>query len=501
MKHSLSFDILMFVLVIAAYFAIIGDTLLTKGMFMDGLIYSNVANNLANGIGSFWHPVYTQTQFSAFYEHPPLAMGLCSLFYALFGSGVWVGRLYSMVMTLLSALLLIRLWVCLGYERRSGWIPLILWLLIPAVSLNSHENMLECTMGVFVLASVVLMIRGGWWRMVLAGLMLLCAFLSKGFVGLYPLVFPFVLFLFRDRNNAFTRSRAHAIQCAVHDFVVVLVSLAGSFALVCLVWRDAWPFLSHYIQNQVLANLDEPVVDNRWHIVVRFFEETVILWGIAVVALLILWFRRSKWLSSHGGQGVFSGSIASFVEMCPIDPSSVRVFFKMLVLTLCGVLPIMISLKQRSFYILTVYPFLACGTAALLHDPIVMLRRSVGKVALVVLSVVAAAVCVVAITINVMYCGKPGRDEVLIADMEKIVPHLQVDEVVSVDPGMGSEYSLHGYYYMQGRVSLDVRGGHRHLILDDSSLFASAGYDSAYTEIPLNTVKYKLYQKNDDGTQ
>ena len=39
------------------------NNLLTRGMFMDGLIYTSVADNMANGIGSFWHPTYTATQF------------------------------------------------------------------------------------------------------------------------------------------------------------------------------------------------------------------------------------------------------------------------------------------------------------------------------------------------------------------------------------------------------------------------------------------------------
>ena len=50
------------------------NNLLTRGMFMDGLIYTSVASNMAEGVGSFWHPVYTATQFPDFYEHPPLMM-------------------------------------------------------------------------------------------------------------------------------------------------------------------------------------------------------------------------------------------------------------------------------------------------------------------------------------------------------------------------------------------------------------------------------------------
>ena len=67
------------------------NNLLTRGMFMDGLIYTSVADNMANGIGSFWHPTYTATQFPDFYEHPTLMMWLLSLWFRLCGSS-WVSR-------------------------------------------------------------------------------------------------------------------------------------------------------------------------------------------------------------------------------------------------------------------------------------------------------------------------------------------------------------------------------------------------------------------------
>jgi hypothetical protein len=33
--------------------------LLADGMFMEGQQYSCIAKNMANGIGNWWHPIYT----------------------------------------------------------------------------------------------------------------------------------------------------------------------------------------------------------------------------------------------------------------------------------------------------------------------------------------------------------------------------------------------------------------------------------------------------------
>ncbi|MDR1182885.1 MAG: hypothetical protein LBL13_13005, partial [Bacteroidales bacterium] len=55
---------------------IISPHALSDGMFMDGLIYSTIAKNMANGLCSFWEPHFTTTCHANFYEHPPLAFGL-----------------------------------------------------------------------------------------------------------------------------------------------------------------------------------------------------------------------------------------------------------------------------------------------------------------------------------------------------------------------------------------------------------------------------------------
>ena len=52
-----------------------------------------------------------------------------------------------MLVTLLTAWLIVRLWKQLGFDGKTGWLPLLFWTLIPAVTLNSHENMLAWGFG------------------------------------------------------------------------------------------------------------------------------------------------------------------------------------------------------------------------------------------------------------------------------------------------------------------------------------------------------------------
>ena len=470
---SIPIHIVLYATVVALFLAIIGDTLLTTGLFMDGLIYADVANNMAHGIGSFWHPSYTLTQFPEFYEHPPLAMGLLSVFFRVFGDGIWVVRLYSMLMTVLTALLMLQIWHQLGYELKMGWLPLLFWTLIPAVTLNSHENMLECTMAVFVLASALEILRGKWWRMLIAGLLLYCAFLTKGFTGLYPLALPWILCLTRRRDHAFTRSFAHAAYKATRDTLLILIALFGAFWLTCWFSSDAWHFFNTYFNNQVVEGINDDQVSNHFYIVKKFLEETVILW-VLVIAGIVIEIKRCK------------GNPYAEPKL-PQLPMSL--------LVLCGVLPIMISGKQRSFYILTVYPFLAVAVAASVNNLCERMCEKASKGVRIGLCCLSAGLIVFAIIHNVSYCGKPGRDIAMQEDLKVIAPMLEDDELVSVSPEDFGNYSLQGYYWQAKRISITPVVGQTHLLTADSNYVANAGLDSLYAEVPIETKEYRLYRR------
>ena len=59
-------------------------------MFMDGVLYATMAKNLANGIGTFWQSHMSEIIFPAFINHPPLAIGLESIFFRILGDSRFV---------------------------------------------------------------------------------------------------------------------------------------------------------------------------------------------------------------------------------------------------------------------------------------------------------------------------------------------------------------------------------------------------------------------------
>ena len=434
------------------------NNLLTRGMFMDGLIYSSIAANMAEGVGSFWHPVYTASQFPQFYEHPPLMMWLLSLWMRLFGTSMMAAKAYSVAVVLLTAALVVAVWKRLGFKTSLGWLPLLALTLIPDVALAAHNNYLESTMTLFVLAAVWLVLCGkgvGWHQ--LAGLMLALAALTKGPTGLFPLALPALLWLFGERRG-FGQMAAGTLAMAA--------GLAVPLVLLWFCVPDAQEFLHKYFDNQIVGGMQTQVTE-RTYIVKTLFSHTAVV--LVPVAALALW----GWL--HKG-----------AAWRPTRDSWRRAGL-MFALVLCGTLPMMVSTKQRAFYLLTVFPFVALAVASL-FEPLerhVERRVESGKWR-TVMSVVTVAVMLVAVTTNAMHCGKPGRDSAMLHDMDVMATVVHDGSTVTITPELTYIYRLHGYWYFYHRVSLDPHAQYRHLVSTTGAV------DSTYREVPLPTEEYKL---------
>lgn len=434
------------------------NNLLTRGMFMDGLIYTSVASNMAEGVGSFWHPTYTATQFPEFYEHPPLMMWLLSLWFRLFGTSMMAAKAYSVAVLLLTAALMVAVWKRLGFKVSLGWLPLLMLTLIPDVALAAHNNYLESTMTLFVLTSVWLVLRGkgvGWH--LLAGLMFAAAFLVKGPTGLFPLALPALLWLFDERKG---------FGQAAGGTLAMFAGFAVPMAVLWFCVPDAAEFLGKYIDNQVIGG-SQLSITSRTYVVTTLFSHTAVVLFIALAAVLFGVLKKSA----------------------PWRPTrdSWRRFGLMFALALCGTLPMMVSTKQRAFYLLTVFPFVAVAVAALLEPLARHYEKQLQRPAMTVATVV---VLVAAVVLNALHWQKPGRDKVMIADMDVIAPALQEGEMVSISAELAANNSLYGYYYFYHHVTLDPNQQHAHLISLEVNL-----PDDIYHEVSLPTVEYRLYER------
>jgi len=181
--------------------------LIPWGMFIDGITYATISRNLSIGIGSSCLPCYTDTLWSPFYEQPPLAFILQSIFFRIGGDHYLTEKVYSLFTMLITLFLIHKTWKCLftGIKKEQfahlSWLPVLLWLIMPKCIWAYKSNVLENTMCFFCLLSFYLWLKAMFSKQpmlvvvtsFLMALSLVAAVLTKGIPGLFPVVSPFII--------------------------------------------------------------------------------------------------------------------------------------------------------------------------------------------------------------------------------------------------------------------------------------------------------------------
>ena len=128
-------------------------------------------------------------------------------------------------------------------------------------------------------------------------------------------------------------------------------------------------------------------------------------------------------------------------------------FYVFLIMGLVGVLPIMVSVKQRDFYMLAALPFfaLACG-----HITLSMLTLWLPKITPKVrgwMTLGTACIVLLGLVLNVVHIGKYGRDEALIEEVKQKIAETQDDNIIEISPEEYTQWAKHAYYMRYGRIS------------------------------------------------
>lgn len=314
--------------------------LLSRGMFVDGMVYATIARNLAMGVGTPWHVSFTPSMFSEFVEHPPLGFWIQALFFRVLGDGTAVESVFSATMGLAFVGALSLVWRSLPLGKKVGfWWPWLLLLAMPLVTWGFDNNLLENIVGVFTSLAVAAALQGvfslRWERQVLwgvaAGLGVAAGVLTKGPVALFPLATPVIAALFLRE--------ARRTSAALTTVAMGLALLAIGIVL----WNvdEAAAYLHTYFEQQVSASVrgERFTRSSRWYIIRKIFEEALL--GPAVVSAGVAVLTR-HWRLSIDRYTLCLGAIA-----------------------LSASLPIAISPKQNAFYLLPSLPlFAACIAAA-----------------------------------------------------------------------------------------------------------------------------------------
>ena len=419
------------------YFAIAGifmliicHSWLSDGMFMDGTIYAVISRNLAIGSGSFWQPHFSDTLFPVFMEHPPLAFGLEGFFYMIFGDSRFVERFYSLLTILITAIVIVSIWKQLLKNSSTGWLPVLFWILMPTVSWTSVNNMLENTLVIFLCLSVLFYIKSlKKNRMVFictSGLMLSLGFLTKGFVAFAPLALPFFIWLFLRNNKFFSM---------VSDTLIMLFSSLLPLVLLFFI-SGSREYLPTYIEI-AFSKISEGVTSSsRFYIIHKLIME--LLPSLVIIMVFMLFYWKNKLSYNKIGSGLRSAAA----------------FFS---LGLAGVLPILLTMDQSAYFLLTSFPFFAISLGLLVNPFVenVLVRIDNNSKGYTLFKLFGVLSLSVSIILSVYFSGDINRDRNKLLDMRVIIGILKENSTINILPEMYEDWSLYTYYERYKKVSLD----------------------------------------------
>ena len=262
-----------YILTLALFIGLIVPILIQDGMFMDGQLYTNVAKNMGNGIGTFWFPVADATWMmdgkATFHEHPPMVFAIQSVFFKVLGNSMYTERFYSFLTACITAVLIFLLWKELSKNnkemRKFSWLPILLWIIVPVVQWTFQNNMQENTMGIFSLLSVIMIIKGlnkkkfTLLYICMAGAMVFLASLSKGVPGIFPIGTVGLYWLIYRKPKFYKAVIYTTVVAAIPTFIYFLLLQNPS----------AKESLSFYLNYRLLGRVESvPTVTNRFHTII-----------------------------------------------------------------------------------------------------------------------------------------------------------------------------------------------------------------------------------------
>lgn len=462
----------LYIITFALFVGLICPALFSDGMFMDGLFYSTISRNLAFGEGSFWYLHLSDTVFNTFHEHPPLAMWLQSFLFRIFGDSIFIERIYSLVTALLTGLLIVIIWVRINKDnlKQYAWLPLLIWVLFPSANWSYANNLLENTVSVFLLISVLFMIQSLESRkilmLLLAGISIFAALLTKGFTALFPWSFLFFYWIF-TKNVKFKR-------VIIDTFLLVLFT---ALPLIILLFSSeaAFDSLSIYINKQVIASIKGvKTVEYRFWIVLQLLNELLIPVGLMILTFIYAKYKKLK----------------LFIHRNHLQFGLVLIF-----LGLSGVLPIMISMKQRAFYFIPALPFFAIGLSFLMLNILIQIdeKIKINKLVKKIFMYFSIFALIAALTVTVSLSGKIMRDFDKISDVYKITNKIPHKTKISISKSMYSDWSLYGYFYRYGYISLDKNSNNLYYLTDKKCKVSN----NEYKKVNIKLKKYNLYKRRE----
>ncbi len=468
-----------YLLVFSVLTALVLPVLMADGMFMDGVQYACVSKNLANGFGSFWFPYLSQTWWKAdlqfFMEHPPLVYGLQSLFFSVFGDSMYTERIYSFLTCVVSAWLIINIWKLLFKEdeqKHMGWLPVLLWIIMPLCFWSYRNNMQENTMGIFTLSSIFCLLiafhgkQKVFFYLTLSGIFVFLATFSKGLPGAFPLS-AIMIYVIIFRNISFLR----AITCTLY-----MVFIPTLIYFLLFQYPPASDSLTFYFFERLVGRVgNEALVSNHFFILSKLGMELLVPASACFVFIFVCKLLGIRPVIQHRERGLF-------------------VFF--FLLGCAGSVPLMLTTVQRGFYLVPSFPFFAIAFALLILPFVNILfgRRHAGGRIFRLMKSFSIILLLLVFTFSFFRIGKTGRDTELVSDARGIAEILPPDIIAGCTENVYNTWNFQFYLLRYGDISIapDKLASHPYFIIEKNS---SEAVPTPYTNLVFEGNEYYVFER------
>lgn len=396
------------------------NPLLRHGMFLDGVIYAAVAKNLSLNHGTLWQPFYSETLYPHFYEHPPFAIYLESLLFRALGEHSRVENLYCFLM-ILGQLSLIS-WYWVKKEKLAFYhlgILLLIWLMVPLNTRILTSNMLESTLTLFTTAASLLLLwdtKHKWAGAIclfLASIAILLGVLSNGPTAFFPVVIPLL--------KAITLGKPGDRMPGLKKTAWILFMTILVFTAFYLSVPAAWQNMKQYLGSQLLPS----VVGAR----------IPIYTGLKHLHIIFLYIRAISIVSFFSIICLITAAILQKqpIWQCIKQRTSNTTFLLFWGISLMASLPVGISHRQAFSYITQCAPFITLACTYLCYQPCLFIINHFAsrRIAMRILQIGSTLIFIGAMIISTRSCTQFNRDEILLKDIQVLIPFLQDTSIIS----------------------------------------------------------------------
>ena len=441
------------------------------GMFLDGMLYASVSKNYAQGYGTFWEQFFSTTSPGAFHEQPPLMFFLQGMFFKVLGDGMYTERIYCLVAALINALLIYRCWKIVRPSPGTGWLPVLFWFTMPVTFYAFINNLEENTMSVFVLAAMLHLLRAlhlkqrETFHLLLAGVMILLAGLTKGVQGMFLLSAPFFWWLC-VRNTDFLTMLKQSLLVALIPALFVLYAWFTPGAHASF---EAY-FTSRYVST---FNHVNDTSGSRFHILYELLLDVLPL--LMMLTIILVATTRKK--------GFFTGWN---------DQKKLILFF--MLSAFAGIFPLMATLEQRGFYLVTALPFIAIASALFIAPNIELVREKLAtrRRTSAFLSALGVFITIGAIISTFFLAGKPKRDSDKLHDLPLIAARTGERKTILITKNIYRDwgFSTYAMRYHSLSVTDNATLAGEWLVLEKND-----AVPDGYQPVLLPTARYLLFRK------